>query len=141
MLAKFCWGIHLCRNKTIAYAVRRFTLNGKQHIRMMHTYIKRPKKGYVIDHINNNGLDNRKCNLRYATHSQNMANRCKRTKSTTSKFVGVSFDKNNHKWIAHIRHNKVRYTLGRFITEIDAAKAYNKAARKFHKKYAHLNSL
>lgn len=81
-----------------------------------------------IDHLNHDKLDNNVDNLRWATRSEQTANRTK-WKNTSSKFVGVCFDKNNNKWKANIRCQKLnggkQQHLGYFKTEEEGALAYN----------------
>ena len=84
-----------------------------------------------IDHVNRNSLDNRIINLRWATSSENSANKTKK-QNTTSKYIGVSFDKNGNKWRANINCKKLtekRRTihLGSFKTEEEA----NSCRQKF----------
>ncbi len=93
--------------------------------------------GYVIDHINRNGLDNRKANLRLATIAQNAQNAGKR--KNRSGYKGVWFAKEKRKWRAAIWHNNKREYLGYFNSPHCAAKAYDKAALKYHKEFACLN--
>jgi hypothetical protein len=104
----------------------------------MHRLIMTPPRGLIVDHRNRNGLDNRRSNLRLATYSQNNCNKPKR-KNTSSRFVGVSFDKRGQHWVAYIHHNGKHIWLGRFDNEIDAAKARDKAARQYHGEFARLN--
>jgi predicted CoA-substrate-specific enzyme activase len=104
----------------------------------MHRQIMNFPAGLLVDHKNNNGLDNRGENLRPATCSQNNCNKAKR-KNTSSRFVGVSFDKRRQRWVAYINHNGKRIWLGWFDSEIDAALAYDAAARKYHGEFARLN--
>jgi hypothetical protein len=92
----------------------------------------------IIDHKNRNALDNRKQNLRECTQSENSKNRKSRILST-SIYLGVHWCKRSKKWKAVIDHNGVKNYLGIFINEIDAAKAYDKAAKKYHKEFANLN--
>jgi hypothetical protein len=104
----------------------------------LHREIMNHPKGLLVDHKNNNGLDNRRLNLRLATQSQNRQNRAKR-KNTSSRFNGVGFDKQTDKWKARIKTNGKEITLGRFENEIEAAKAYDEAAKKYHGEFARLN--
>jgi hypothetical protein len=95
-------------------------------------------QGLVCDHINHNGLHNRKPNLRPATSSQNSCNTRKAAK-TTSQYKGVSQEARSNKWRAQIYANGCHIYLGAFDDEIDAAKAYDTAARKYHGEFAVLN--
>lgn len=93
----------------------------------------------ICDHINHNGLDNRKANLRLATHRQNLCNRRNTALKAASRYRGVSLHKNTKRWTARIKvYGKTKY-LGLFDDEIDAAKAYDAAARRFHGVFASLN--
>ena len=89
-------------------------------LKYMHRVIKNEPKGKVVDHINENRLDNRRENLRILTRSKNGENKRKQ-ENTTSKYYGVCFKKDKKKYEVTIRHdNEPRY-LGSFINEIDAA--------------------
>jgi hypothetical protein len=138
-LSRHKW--HLQRTKRIFYALRRAKgperTNGQAV--WMHRYIFPPPQGMCIDHINNNGLDNRKANLRLATPAQNARNRRKTAAKTYSKYKGVSYHAGQRKWSAAIRVNGQYKYFGLFKNEIDAAKAYDRAARKHHKEFAVLN--
>lgn len=117
---------------------------GKKEIPMHHLiYLCKPSKGYEIDHINGDGLDNQRKNLRIATRTQNQQNR-KPNKNSTSKYKGVYFDKSRKgfkKWVASIKVNKKLIHLGRYLKEIDAALAYNHVAVKHFGRYARINSI
>lgn len=102
----------------------------------LHRLILGIKKGNRdhVDHINRNKLDNRKENLRLCTPAENMRN-----KPGENGFKGVSFDHRINKWRARIVLAKKEYWIGYFATEIEAAKAYDQAARYFHLDFAYLN--
>jgi len=97
--------------------------------------------GYLpqfIDHINNDRADNRVANLREASKSENCRNR-KSHKGSSSKFKGVFWHKSDKRWRASIYiHGKLRY-LGQYMSEIDAAKAYDQVAIKEFGKFAKTN--
>jgi len=105
----------------------------------MHREIINVEEGKVVDHINHNGLDNRKVNLRPATIAQNGWNRKPKTKNCSSKYKGVWWDKQLKKYRAQIWFNGNRLHLGYFKNQIDAAKAYDKAAKKYHGQFASPN--
>ena len=90
-----------------------------------------------IDHINCCPLDNRLCNLREATQSQNNFN-TRLHSNNTSGHKGVTFDKANNKWIAQIVINKKNKKLGRYSTLEEAVIVANEARNKLHGEYARL---
>ncbi len=93
-----------------------------------------------VDHINGNGLDNRKSNLRNATAVQNGQNRRKIAKAS-SIYKGVCWKKESKKWCARITVNKKRIQLGYFKNEKEASKAYNKAALKYFGEFAKIEKV
>lgn len=109
--------------------------NNKKKRILLHRLILNAPTHLETDHINRNPLDNRKSNIRLCTHSQNMCNRT--NKRNTTGYRGVSQYAN--RWVAYICHNKKRMNLGSFIEIKDAARAYNRAAMKYHGEFAHLN--
>ncbi len=104
----------------------------------MHQIIfgRKARKGYKIDHVDSNGLDNRRKKLREITNSGNASNRIKK-KETTSKYIGVT--KTGPKWTALISFNRCKYYLGRYHNEKDAAKIRDAYAVHYYKNEATLN--
>jgi hypothetical protein len=102
---------------------------------LMHRMLLRPRKGYVVDHIDGNGLNNRRCNLRVCTHEQNLANR--RPGGNTSGFVGVY--RRGRKWMAGIGYRGTYFYLGFYDDPVEAAKARDRKAVEFNGQYAYLN--
>jgi hypothetical protein len=105
---------------------------------LMHRVILglRPGRTPEVDHINGDGLDNRRANLRVATHSQNMANQDGQRRRR-GRFKGVSLQ--DGRWTARIRANGVLRYLGSFGDEEAAAAAYDVAAREAFGEFARTN--
>jgi hypothetical protein len=91
----------------------------------------------AIDHINGNKLDNRRSNLRLCTNAQNQWNRP--GKPHSSRFKGVTVNRVTGKFEAQIWCHGKRHYLGTFTSDIDAARARDEAARKYHGEFARLN--
>ena len=106
---------------------------------LMHRQIMKAPIGLVVDHINHNQLDNRRVNLRLATISQNCMNQRPQKKLLSSCFKGVYRHKIYKTWTAYITKDGKRIYIGAFGSEIEAAKAYDKAAKELFGEFAHLN--
>ena len=104
---------------------------------MMHREIMNAPADKLVDHIDGNGLNNRRCNLRLCTQQQNMQNR--RPLIRTSKFKGVWYCKRTRKWVATIVLDGKTIHLGRFDDEIEAARAYDRKAIELFGEFAYLN--
>lgn len=139
-LIKYKWYIKRIKKRNSDYAHTKIKINGKWYNKLIHRIILNPLDSEQIDHIDCNGLNNQKNNLRIVTDSQNKMNRIPQKKST-SEFKGVYWYKEYNKWVSKIKKNKVSYHLGYFIDEIDAAKAYNEKAKELFKEYAYLNKV
>jgi hypothetical protein len=115
--------------------------NNKRRYIKMHNEVIKPPKGLINDHINRNGLDNRKANLRPVTRAQNTLNRLYKfkRKDSPSKYKGVTWHKYTKKWQVQICYAGKHKFVGYFDDEIEAAKAYNEAAKLYHKEFAVLN--
>jgi len=127
------WAIAGIANK---YAVR-VSSNPKKTI-LMHRAIMSAMHGMEVDHVNGNGLDNRKCNLRIATRSQNAMN-SRIAKNNKSGIKGVYWNKKREKWIAKITCERREIYLGEYKKIDDAAEAYKNASAKFHAEFGRTN--
>jgi len=129
------------KGKNSFYARRRVPTGkgGKETLVYMHQEVIKVPDGMVVDHINHDGMDNREANLRAATYSQNLYNRKKRSGAMYSKYKGTHWHKLNRRWLARITFEKKTIHLGYFHSEIEAAKAYDRAAIKYHGEFASLN--
>jgi hypothetical protein len=108
---------------------------GEKHVYLHRFVMNETDPTVKIDHINNDPLDNRKCNLRRVTMRENAFNRTK-PKNTSSQYKGVSFNKQMNKYVSYIKLNGIKYQLGSFEKEKDAAKIYNDYAKLlFHSHY------
>jgi len=105
----------------------------------MHRQIMNSPKGLLVDHRNCDGLDNRRENLRLATHCQNRCNANLNKAGCSSQYRGVHWAKKAKRWRAHLESQGKRIGLGYFDNEINAAKAYDTAAIKYHGDFARLN--
>ena len=105
---------------------------------LMHRQILGALPGQQCDHMNHNGCDNRRMNIRLCTSAQNRMNERPR-KGGSSKFKGVSFNKECRKWKAQITLNGKRKHLGYFTKEIDAVKARDDAERELFGEFANPN--
>ena len=136
----WCARKYVINNRTYFYACTRI---GKK-IYFMHRMIMGVHLSSLpdVDHRNHDTLDNQKHNLRLCTDSQNMANREAYNKFSIYKGirpVNHYFGNPSGKWEAFITINKKQKYLGRFNTDIDAAMAYDTAAKTYHGDFARLN--
>ncbi|MFH0808853.1 MAG: AP2/ERF family transcription factor [Pseudomonadota bacterium] len=137
--AAFRWQAVLLHGKY--YAARSVTVAFKKRATVfLHQYILgKPPEGQEVDHISGDGLDNRRCNLRLCSHQQNMANRKKQRKATSSAWKGVHRHTQTGRWVARIGVDGRRISLGCFGEEIEAARAYDWAAKQIWGEYAATN--
>jgi len=134
-LNKYKWHAHWSK-KTKSYTAVR-NINGTNKKIYMHREILNPESKLFVDHINHNTLDNRRKNLRLANPAQNNQN--KRVFPHSSRYKGVTWNKEHRRWKAQIKNDGKTYFLGYYEKELEAAKSYNNAAKKLFKEYAHIN--
>jgi len=122
------------------YAITKKLINGKYVKIYLHRLIMNCPNNMTVDHINHNGLDNRKTNLRVCPIGKNVLNQRKR-KNTSSKYKGVSWDKKLKKWESYIKNISKKEHLGYFNNEKDAALIYNERAKELFGEFAYLNKI
>lgn len=133
LVRKYKW----CVNKDNIVATR---LNKKTMLSLWHLILGSPHEGAEVDHDNQNRLDNRRCNLRFATRLQNQSNLPTRPDSKTG-FKGVNTHKGTGKYRARIGYKGGQIHLGVFVSKTDAAMAYNKKAVELFGEFASLNEI
>jgi hypothetical protein len=132
------WHVITKNNQTF-YASRMTYIGGRKKQIMMHREIMKPKAGFVVDHGDGDGLNNTRDNLSIVTAAENSYNKRKCLNARSSKYKGVSRRKRDNRWIAIITFKGISINLGFFDDEIEAAKAYDEAAKELYGKYAKLN--
>lgn len=130
LVSQYKWQV--VHRRHTKYAKRAYRLHGEVKTEYMHVTIM-GEKG--IDHVDGNGLNNRRSNLRKASQHQNNGNYIKR--KGKSKYKGVCWDQG--KWKAAISRGCEKYHSGRFENEEDAARAYDVAAKDYFGEFANLN--
>lgn len=131
---RFTWCVQKSGNHF--YAIRKYP---RTKTIMMHRVIMGMTDPKIfIDHADQNGLNNQRQNLRIATRSNNLCNRPS-VKGSKSKYKGVAWVTSHKLWRASIQKDKVHKVLGYFKSEIDAAKAYDAAAKIHHGEFGYLN--
>lgn len=118
------------------------TLDSKQVYLLVHRvvwFLEYGTQPLYIDHINQNPEYNKPSNLRESTNCQNLHNVGKPNVKCTSRYKGVSWNKNRKKWVSQIRYNYKKYYIGSFDDEVIAAKEYDKKAIELHGDFAVTN--
>lgn len=132
-LSKISWNLH-----PNGYAQGVINVGNRQVKVFMHRLVNETPKGMHTDHINGDKLDNRKSNLRTCVHRENQRNRGKAVR-TSSKYKGVYWHGRDQKWVSRIVNKGKKIHLGYFDNEVDAALAYNEAAKQMFGEFARLN--
>jgi hypothetical protein len=125
------------------YSMVSWTITPKKYIYnaqfgYMHRNVMNAKDDELIDHINHIKYDNLSTNLRVSTDTNNSHNK-KKSINATSKYYGVHYITKTRKWGASIKKYYIRYNIGKFNNEIDAAKAYNIKAVELYGDFANIN--
>jgi hypothetical protein len=130
-ISKLTWHINK-RNETKSCFYFQSRLPVTRKYIVLHRFIlKVTDSDMIVDHINGDGCDNRKSNLRLCTQNDNTKN-CRTYYRNTSGYKGVSFDKCAHKYRAQIQVNKKKITIGFYDDPKEAYNAYCEASKKYH---------
>lgn len=132
------WRAATIKRRGTVYAISAEKEAGKYSRLRMHRLIMGVTDEQHVDHINGDGLDNRRENLRIATPQQNQGNSQKRA-AAQSRYKGVSWSVQARKWRAYITLNRKQTHLGLFADEIDAARAYDAKAIELFGGFARTN--
>lgn len=121
---------HAFKNGGVFYAIRVVRENGKQRKVLLHRVITGCPPNLEVNHINGDGLDNRRENLQVCTVQQNAFAHRRKSKAASSKFRGVTWVNSRNHWVANLTHCGKAFHLGYFDSEEDAARAYDTKARE-----------
>jgi hypothetical protein len=134
---QFNWTVSVNKKRQLAYVRRNVTVRGKTRSVFLHRFLLDPPPHLEVDHINGNGLDNRRSNLRLATPAENRRN-AKLFANNTTGYKGVRrYSKG--RWYAEIKAESKPIRLGIFDSKEIAARAYDKAAVEHFGEFARLN--
>lgn len=124
------------------YAATTIRINGKRKQIHMHKFLLNIMGRYpLVDHVDRDGLNNRRCNLRISTHQQNTRHSVKRRGHYTSIHKGVCWSSSDRRWLCQVGLGNRKMYRKMFKNEIDAAKEYNRIAREVFGSYAILNDV
>lgn len=137
-LSQWKWSLHKVQNAQLLFYAKSRYVSGNGKVIQMHRFILNAPDGSIVDHIDGDGLNNTRANLRFASSFQNSFNRRKGI-SNTSGYKGVTWNKKCQKWQVQIEANGKCYYLGVFDDVEDAARAYDAAAILHHGEFAYLN--
>lgn len=140
LLAAYTWHIHAPPHAHTYYVIRNRT-KGEVHTHArLHRLLLNAGPGQHVDHINGNGLDNRRGNLRLCTRSENLGNR-RLNGNSKSGIKGVYWAKDRQKWRAEIQVRGEQIRLGQFLDLEEAKAAYVQAALKYFGEFANVEGV
>lgn len=137
LVSQYRW--HACDRGRTFYAATSRDRRSTGEVIYLHRLLAKPNPDQHVDHINGDGLDCRRANLRLCTDAENRRN-MRKTRGA-SRFKGVSVDPRQpgKPWCASIHYENKKVSLGSYETEVEAARAYNAAAVELHGQFANLN--
>ncbi len=138
LVAPHRWCAATFRWRTYAITQVRDGRDRQQSLRMHRLVMGVTDPEVLVDHRSLDGLDNRRANLRVASRTENAWN-CPRPITNTSGYKGVSRDPRSGRYTAEIKVNGVTLRLGRYTCPVEAARAYDEAARRHHGQFAMTN--
>jgi hypothetical protein len=122
------------------YAVTYVPTDSGHQLVMMHRLVVDAKRGQIVDHANGDPLDNRRDNLRFCSHAENMRNSKRRKHNKLGvKGVFVEYPCGRARYRAQIRIDGKKLSLGSYDTIDEAQQAYAEAAKKYHGEFARLD--
>jgi len=127
LLSRYKW--HVSYNKGLWYAK-----TGKRGP-LMHRLLMSPANGFIVDHVDGNGLNNVRSNLRVCTQAQNSRNR-KIHKNSKSRVKGVTWREDRQKWRVRIGLDYRSIGLGHYNSKEEAVEAYKNGCQQYHKEFA-----
>lgn len=133
-LGRFRWRANVHKRARKVYAIA--SVGGSPVA--LHRFIVEAPAGQMVDHEDNDGLNNRDNNIRVATPAQNRAN-SRKARDNSSGFKGVSWSPTSRKWVAQLWHNGKRHYLGVYAHKERAARAHDRKAIELHGEFAGLN--
>lgn len=128
------WSVRKRTENAHYYAFTNIRVDGRRTSLSMHRFLTNCPDGYVVDHINGNGLNNIKSNLRVVTQAQNIQNRKSANSNSTTGIRGVTYHKGTNKYIAEVRL-KGKRVFHKYFNTIEEAEKAVKLARKQHLEY------
>jgi AP2 domain/HNH endonuclease len=134
-VSQYTWYATKTRATGKLYAATHYSVN---RVIYMHRFITGASEHEDVDHVNHDGLDNTRANLRKCTRTQNNAN-ARKLAPASSQFKGVTWDAARSKWKAQIALNHLKINVGRFDSELEAATAYDAAAKRYFGEFANVN--